>query len=97
MSDIPRIFVFCNSCRAGLHSMVALAEDGKVLAGHACSDHGWAAHDMGIHEDGWKRDAYAAHYPNGFTVEWAENPLQHEGTLAAIERHKTQEAPDAQA
>jgi len=43
----------------------------------------FAAHDMGIDENGWKRDLYAAHYPNGFEVVWVEKPREHEGLMAA--------------
>lgn len=53
--------------------MVAIAEDGAFLAGHVCSHHGFAMHDMGINPDGWKRDKYAEHYPNGFDVEFVES------------------------
>lgn len=72
----PIIYVFCNqqNCdgRGDWHNMIAIAEDGATLAGHVCSTHGWARHDMGIDEDGWKRDVYAEHYPNGFVVKWIE-------------------------
>lgn len=77
MSDrLPRIYVFCNTqdCHGGnWHSMCAIAEDGTPLAGHVCSNHGFANHDMGISPDGWKRDLYAAHYPNGFEVRGVED------------------------
>lgn len=77
----PKIFVFCNSCVPEWHSMVAIAEDGTWLAGHICSHHGYAAHDMGINPNGWKRDKYAAHYPDGFEVEWVPDahPGKHPG------------------
>ena len=75
----PRIYVFCNSgdCRrpgCDWHTMLAIAEDGHCLASHVCSHHAYAAHDMGIDENGWERDKYAAHYPDGFEVVWVENP-----------------------
>jgi hypothetical protein len=75
---LPRIFVFCNTVECekppgDWHSMVALAEDGTGLAGHICSSHGWARHDMGIDPAGWKRDIYAKHYPEGFEVVWVED------------------------
>lgn len=85
---MPKIFVFCNCCEYQWHSMVALGEDGKVLAGHICSDHFWAKHDMGIDENGWKRDIYEKHYPEGFEVEWVEEPLKDSRVLAAIELNK---------
>lgn len=83
-----KIYVFCNNrgCdgRGDWHEMAAYAEDGTYLAGHLCSHHGWAAHDMGIHPDGWKRDLYAAHYPDGFEVVWVQEPATHEGLQAAF-------------
>lgn len=80
----PKIFVFCNCCSPEWHEMMAIAEDGHILTGHICSSHGWAWHDMGIDHDGWKRDLYAAHYPQGFEVEWVDgNPLEHPGVKAA--------------
>ena len=87
---LPKIFVFCNGCLPGWHSFAAIAEDGAVLAGHVCSDHGWAHHDMGVNEDGWKRDLYAAHYPNGFEVEYVEvyskaDVAAHAGLTAALD------------
>ena len=78
---LPKIYVFCNQrgCTGSgdWHSMIAVAEDGTCLAAHVCSSHGWARHDMGIDEDGWKRDEYARHYPDGFEVEWIEDPGSH--------------------
>lgn len=92
MSALPKIFVFCNSgrCAEGRtvqdHPMVAIAEDGHVLAGHICSHHGFAMHDMGINANGWKRDLYANHYPGGFEVEWVEPSTfdSHEGLKRAF-------------
>ncbi len=101
--SLPRIFVFCNTmnCHEGAgdwHSMVALAEDGTGLAGHICSSHGWAAHDMGINPDGWKRDLYAAHYPAGFEVVWVEDPrpgknLALDAAYARCQAARPSEAP----
>ena len=97
MSELPKIFVFCNSCAPQWHSMLALAEDGTALAGHLCSDHGFASHDMGIHENGWKRDLYEAHYPDGFEVVWVEDFHAHEGLqkAAALNTAKGEEAKAA--
>lgn len=100
----PKIFVFCNTAnceRPGCdwHSMVALAEDGACLAGHICSHHGFAAHDMGIHPDGWKRERYAKHYPDGFDVVWVEsNDIDtHPGLQAAFRAaDMRKKAPEAQ-
>lgn len=88
MSDLPKIFVFCNSCSHEWHVMWAIAEDGEALASHVCSHHGFAAHDMGINENGWKRELYEAHYPDGFEVVWVEDPLNHEGWKKAAALNK---------
>lgn len=88
-NDLPRVFVFCNGCSPKWHQFQALSQDDVFLAGHICSDHGFAAHDMGVNEDGWKRDIYAAHYPDGFVVECVDRPLEHEGVKAAYREHTT--------
>jgi hypothetical protein len=93
----PKIFVFCNGCSPQWHSFVALAEDGTGLTGHICSSHGWAAHDMGVDEDGWKRDIYAKHYPDGFEVEYVEITCKadvdkHPGLVAAFAKNKAKAA-----
>ena len=69
---MKKIYVFCNGCSPGWHNFLAIAEDGACLAGHVCSHHGYAAHDMGVDENGWKRDIYAKHYPDGYEVEYVE-------------------------
>lgn len=90
------IYVWCNSSSPEWHSMMAMAEDGSVLAHHVCSAHGFAFHDMGIDEGGWKRDKYAEHYPDGFEVVWVESPKSHDGLMAAYalnqKRRETREA-----
>jgi hypothetical protein len=43
---------------------------------------------MGIAPDGWKRDLYAAHYPDGFEVVWVENPATDPGLLAAYAKNQ---------
>ena len=69
---LPKIFVFCNGCSPSWHSFAAFSEDGEYLAGHVCSHHGYAANDMGVNENGWKRDTYAKRYPDGFKVVYCE-------------------------
>lgn len=85
---LPRIYVFCNNCSHEWHVMLALAEDGTALANHICSAHGFANHDMGIDENGWKRDLYATHYPRGYVVEWVEKPREHAGVSAAYAKNQ---------
>lgn len=88
---VPKIFVWCNSCQPEWHSALAMSEDGQVLAGHVCTNHGFIAHDMGILPDGWKRETYAAKYPDGFEVVWVEDPKNHPELLAACALNHAQE------
>jgi hypothetical protein len=95
-----KIYVFCNTlnCDRGAgdwHSMLAVAEDGHVLAAHICSHHGFAQRDMGIHPDGWKRDKYAAHYPAGFEVLFIESKdiNTHPGLQAAFAAARALDEP----
>lgn len=83
MSEHPKIYVWCNSCSDGWHVFMGMAEDGTFLASHVCSSHGFAPHDMGIDENGWKRDVYAKHYPQGFTVELVADAKAHPGLMSA--------------
>lgn len=84
-----RIFVFCNNCSGDgdWHEFTALSEDGVFLAGHICSHHAYGPHDMGVIETGWKRDIYARHFPDGFTVEMVDNPKTDQDVQAAYARH----------
>ena len=85
--NLPKIFVFCNNCSDEWHKFTALSEDGVFLAGHICSHHGYAPHDMGVQDGGWKRDIYAKHFPQGFDVVMVDNPREHAELLAAYQRH----------
>ena len=90
VAALPHIYVFCNSCSYQWHSFAALAEDGTGLAGHVCSHHGFASGDMGVTSEN-KHDLYAAHYPNGYVVEYVEigskaDVAAHAGLAAAIEK-----------
>lgn len=99
MTALPKIFVFCNGCSPQWHNFVAIAEDGTGLTGHVCSHHGYAAHDMGVNENGWKRDIYAKHYPDGFEVEYCEVASKadldaHPGLVAALDAHDAKHVPN---
>jgi hypothetical protein len=54
-------------------SVIAVAEDGHVLARHVSSSEGWAQHDIGIGSE-WKHDKYREHYPDGYELVWGEPP-----------------------
>ena len=85
-----RIYVFCNARdngRSDWHPIIALAEDGAVVAQHICSQHGYAQHDMGFTSE-WKHAEYNAHYPDGWELEWVEDVDNHAGFAAAMERNK---------
>ncbi len=71
-----KIFVFCNTqCgnRGDWHSIVAVSEAGKCIAGHVCSHHGFAQGDMGF-TGTQKHDLYNAAHPGGWELVWVDNP-----------------------
>jgi hypothetical protein len=53
--------------------VLALAEDGELLASHVSSCEGWAKSDIGATGDR-KHENYRAKYPDGFEVVWLDNP-----------------------
>src|SRR5579872_6573447 len=65
----------------------ALAEDGHCLANHISSGVDWSKHDMGLTSD-WKHKEYAAHYPNGYELEWVAIPDTHQGWREALEKNR---------
>lgn len=65
----------------------ALAEDGTVLASHLSSNESFSKHDMGFTSD-WKHEKYKAHYPNGFEIEWVDDPDSNEAFKAAFALNK---------
>lgn len=85
----PKIYCFVNGGRPGWYDVIALHEDGNCLAGHACSAPCWGPHDMGVTSD-WKHETYWKFYPEGFVLEWVEDPKGHEGLRRALELNKKQ-------
>lgn len=85
-----KIFVFVSSRyeRPRLVGAIALCEDGHVLASHVSSDEEWARHDMGVFGSTWQHEHYAAHCPDGFTLEWVDHPDTHPGVEAAGARNQ---------
>ncbi len=76
---LPKIYVFCNQkgCKGqgDWHNGIAVAEDGKALAGHVSSSHGFLRSDLGDGQLGYKgftREEYGKHYPNGYEVVFLE-------------------------
>ncbi|MGA0595644.1 hypothetical protein [Enterovirga sp. CN4-39] len=91
----PKVYAFVNGSGPMGYFGAAIAEDGTVLpAGHCSSAPFWARHDMGA--DGhctWKHDVYAAHYPNGFEVEWVDDVEAHPVLWPIIEALNSQPSP----
>lgn len=61
----------------------ALAEDGAGLASHLSSNVEYSKHDLGLTSD-WKHDVYQKHFPDGYELEWVDNPDTHAGWQAAL-------------
>lgn len=86
---MKKIFVFVESTHPlfGVNS-VAICEDGNVLAGHISSNVSWAKHDMGVVGSEWKHEHYKAHCPDGFSLEWVDDPDSHAGVAEAGKKNK---------
>lgn len=64
----PKIYAFINGGDGiGGVMVVALAEDGEYLAGHASSNEGWAMRDI---DHKAKHERYLAKYPDGYDFIW---------------------------
>lgn len=85
-SPKPKIFAFINGGGGDMLMAAAISEDGYGLSGHCSSSIGWAKHDMGIGSD-WKHDEYTKHYPQGWELEWVDNPRNHAGVMKAVALH----------
>lgn len=79
-----KIYCFINGSNNFGQHVMALCEDGNVLAGHLSSSVGYAKHDIGINSD-WKHDKYKEHCPEGYELEWVdpEDVNGHDGIDAA--------------
>lgn len=75
------ITAFINGTFGGGGDLVVMAvdEDGFVLASHVSSSPTWARHDIGVGQKGdqhratWKDDRYDERYPDGWVVEWTDD------------------------
>jgi hypothetical protein len=84
----PKIYCFINSGKGtDWVTALALAEDGHCLASHDSSCDAWAHHDIG-HTSDWKHEEYRKHYPDGYEVEWVEDPRAHAGLAAAYAKNQ---------
>jgi hypothetical protein len=77
-----KIYCFVNGGSPYFLNVLALADDGHVLAGHASSSEYWAMHDIGVNSD-WKHNLYKEHFPNGYELVWLDNPMEDEGFKCA--------------
>jgi hypothetical protein len=78
----PVIYVFLNGRFMEKVIVVALAQDGALVGQHVSSDAGSAEADI---QDEAHTRVYVAHYPDGYRVEWIEDPHAHPGVAAAID------------
>lgn len=81
-----KIYCLLSSDNPGWMRVKALSEDGVVLAGHVSITKDFAKHDIGITSD-WKHDIYAEAYPDGYELEWVDDPGSHEGFINAYEKY----------
>lgn len=108
-----RIYCFINGGKGtDWVRAMAMAEDGTCLGQHVSSSDAFAAMDSGFAEApestiapmAWgpnldKRRRFEEHYPEGFDLEWVDDPRTHPGLLAAYElnqqkaREKAVEVP----
>lgn len=85
---MKKIYCFVNSGKGtDWQNVQALTEGGKFIAGHISSNERWARHDIGITSD-WKHEIYEEEYPDGYELEWVDDPINHAGILEAYEKHK---------
>lgn len=77
----PRIYCFVNYKCSDRKLIVALAEDGVILATQICSN--LFEYHIGISSDN-HHDAYDAHYSQGYILEWVDNPRTHKKCTNAL-------------
>lgn len=88
MGSKKKIYGFSNTIsRRGDRLVVAISEDGDILATHVSSSDSWGVHDLGM--DGrtkWKHDVYDASYPDGWECEYVpfDNRDEHKGLQEAL-------------
>lgn len=84
---MKKIYCFVNGGKGtDWQNVQALSEDGVFLAGHISSSEGYAKHDIGMTSD-WKHDIYKETYPEGYELEWVDDPKNHDGITKAYEKH----------
>jgi hypothetical protein len=78
-----KIYAFINGGSSGFYFATAISKDG-VLASHASSNRTWAMHDIGVNSD-WKHKIYNERYPDGWEIEWVDEPSKHPELIKIID------------
>jgi hypothetical protein len=82
----PRIFLVCFPAQGWAPTDVlgfAVAEDGTGLCSHLSSSEEWSKHDLGFTSD-WRKEIYQRHYPDGYVLEWVDDPDNNPDYQAAL-------------
>ena len=85
--DKTKIYCFIDGIMRMGCVVVAVGADGEKLCSHLSSNKGWAKIDIGI-ESERKHDIYDKEYPDGWEIEWVDDPINHKGIKLAYERNK---------
>lgn len=93
VDELPVIYGFNNGGSPYWLQAVAIAQDGTVLGGHACSAESYMLHDLGILEGtraDRHTDQYQQHYPDGYRMDFVASVDvdTHKGLQAALAAHK---------
>lgn len=92
LADLPIIYGFNNGGNPGWYSGVLLAQDGKALGGHVCSDEGYMPSDLGVLQESRpdRHEIFRAHYPQGYRMEFVPGSevKSHVGLLAAFDENQ---------
>jgi len=94
MSRHPRIFVaaFTSADRQSNDlDCQALAEDGEGLAECCAPDVESAKRGIGLTSQS-NHKSYATHYPDGYDLEWVNDPANHSGWQRALKRNRAKAA-----
>jgi hypothetical protein len=87
----PVIYLTCfHESRFGF-AAYALSEDGTGLGSHLSSNIDFAKHDIGLTSD-WHHEFYKQRYPDGYHVEWIDNPDDDPRWLAAMKLNESRYA-----
>jgi len=90
--ELPYITAFSNGGSPGWKTCYAIADNGKVIGSHICSDEHYAPADLAVIE-GYRTDrhkTYQEHYPDGYRMRFIfEKDVKSDKILAkALEENK---------